>query len=87
MLTFYLQQKIFYFRYEKNQNSCYVRTINIKERNIETNVFRTIKDANIHSEVVNLYISNLEKINYGLNDKDGIGKLIEEFKNLGYYNG
>ena len=80
-------KKFFIWAYKLRLELQAVRLASVDNRALETNVFRTIKDANIHSEVVNLYISNLEKINYGLNDKDGIGKLIEEFKNLGYYNG
>ena len=80
-------KKFFIWAYKLRLELQAVRLASVDNRALETNVFRTIKDANIHSEVVNLYISNLEKINYGINDKDGIGKLIEEFKNLGYYNG
>ena len=80
-------KKFFIWAYKLRLELQAVRLASVDNRALETNVFRTIKDANIHSEVVNLYISNLKKINYGLNDKDGIGKLIEEFKNLGYYNG
>lgn len=80
-------KKFFIWAYKLRLELQAVRLASVDNRALDTNVFRTIKDANIHSEVVNLYISNLEKINYGLKDKDGIGKLIEEFKNLGYYNG
>ena len=45
-------------------------------------LYKTIKDANIHSEVVNIYISNLEKINYDKRDM-----IKEKFSKLGYYNG
>ncbi|MFX4218017.1 DUF262 domain-containing protein [Aliarcobacter butzleri] len=80
-------KKFFIWAYKLRLELQAVRLASVDNRALDTNVFETIKDANIHSKVVNLYISNLEKINYGLNDKDGIGKLIEEFKNLGYYNG
>ena len=80
-------KKFFIWAYKLRLELQAVRLASVDNRALETNVFRTIKDANIHSEVVNLYINNLEKVNYGADDKEGIGKLIEEFKNLGYYNG
>ena len=49
-------------------------------RALETDVFKTIKDANTHNEVVNLYIENLENINFK------IEKIVEKFIQLGYYN-
>jgi len=79
-------KKFFIWAYKLRLELQAVRLASVDNCALDTNVFRTIKDANIHSEVVNLYITNLAKINYGINDSEGVGKLIQEFKNLGYYN-
>lgn len=74
--------KLFIWAYKLRLELQAVRLASVDNRALETDVFKTIKDANIHSEVVNIYISNLKKINY--DKRDGIK---EKFSELGYYNG
>lgn len=74
--------KFFIWAYKLRLELQAVRLASIDNKALESNVFKTIKDANIHSEVVNLYISNLEKIQYDKRDM-----IKEKFSKLGYYNG
>ena len=74
--------KIFVWAYKLRLELQAVTLASMDNRALETDVFKTIKDANIHSEVVNIYISNLEKINYDKRDM-----IKEKFSKLGYYNG
>ena len=72
--------KIFVWAYKLRLELQAVRLASMDNRALETDVFKTIKDANTHNEVVNLYIENLENINFK------IEKIVEKFIQLGYYN-
>jgi uncharacterized protein with ParB-like and HNH nuclease domain len=73
--------KLFVWAYKLRLELQAVRLASIDNKALETNIFKTIKDANTHHEVVNLYVENLENIKYEIVD------IVEQFKKLGYYNG
>ena len=76
-------KKFFIWAYKLRLELQAVQLASIDNRALKTNIFKTIKDANTHNEVVNISIGNLENIRYS-NDLEDV---IEIFKNLGYYNG
>ena len=73
-------KKFFVWAYKLRLELQSVRLASMDNRGLESNVFKTIKDANTHTEVVNLYISNLENIKFDIEE------LKLKFKELGYYN-
>jgi len=75
-------KKFFVWAYKLRLELQVVRLSSMDNRALESNVFKTIKDANTHSEVVNLHVGNLEKINY----RNNLQEIITEFKDLGYCN-
>lgn len=75
-------KKLFVWAYKLRLELQAVRLASVDNKAIKSNVFKAIKDAHIHSEVVNLHIENVETINF----KKGLEKIIQEFKELGYYN-
>lgn len=74
-------KKFFIWAYKLRLELQAVRLASIDNRALESNIFQAIKDANVHSEIVNLHISNLEKIKFDVTE------LKNKFKDLGYYNG
>lgn len=72
--------KLFIWAYKLRLELQAVRLASMDNEALKTNVFQTIKDANTHHEVVNLYVENLENIKYE------IKVIVEQFKKLGYYN-
>jgi len=72
--------KLFIWAYTLRLELQAVRLASVDNWALETNVFKTIKDANIHNEVVNLHIKNLETIKYEVED------IKKKFNKLGYYN-
>jgi len=73
--------KLFIWAYTLRLKLKAVQLASIDNRALETDIFKTIKDANEHQEVVNIHIPILDKINYYKRDK-----VKEKFKNLGYFN-
>ena len=76
-------KKFFIWAYKLRLELQAVRLSSMDNRALESNVFKTIKDANTHSEIVNLHVSDLEEINY----KNNLQEIIDKFTDLGYYNG
>lgn len=72
--------KLFIWAYKLRLKLQAVQLASIDNRALETDVFRTIKDANRHIEVVNMYISNLDEVVYE------VKSIKENFQKLGYYN-
>lgn len=75
-----VMNKLFVWAYKLRLELQAVRLASMDNRALETNVFKTIKDANTHNEVVNLHVGNLENINYKIEE------IVKQFKDLGYYN-
>ena len=73
-------KKFFIWAYKLRLELQAVRLASMDNRGLASNVFKTIKDANTHSEVVNLHIGNLENIKFE------IEVLKQKFEELGYYN-
>jgi len=74
-------KKFFIWAYKLRLELQAVRLASMDNKGLESNVFKTIKDANIHNEVVNLHISNLENIKFEIEE------LKQKFEKLGYYDG
>jgi hypothetical protein len=74
-------KKLFVWAYKLRLELQAVRLASVDNRALETKVFKIIKNANTHSEVVNMQIKNIENINYNIEE------LKKEFQRLGYYNG
>lgn len=73
--------KFFIWAYKLRLELQAVRLASVDNKAIESNVFKIIKDANIHTDVVNLYVANIDNIKFKHNE------LKNKFKELGYYDG
>jgi len=76
-----VMNKLFIWAYTLRLELQAVRLASVDNRALETDVFKTIKDANTHHDVVNLFVENLKNIDYKIEG------LFKQFKELGYYNG
>ncbi len=74
-------KKFFIWAYKLRLELQSVRLASMDNRALKTSLFKTIKDANCHTEVINLHVINLENIRYDIKE------LKKEFEELGYYNG
>jgi len=73
-------EKLFIWAYKLRLKLQSVRLASVDNRAIETNIFKVIKDANTHHEVLNIPVAGINKINFD------VAEIENEFRKLGYYN-
>ncbi len=73
--------KFFVWAYSLRLDLQAVRLASVDNKALSSNVFASIKDANSHTEVVNMGIETLKVVRFEVKE------LVEQFKSLGYYNG